>query len=137
MAPSSPQVAVTEIDRAIEDEGRIWRVAAAVAFPANKGAAAAAADWRRILAELRGQGRAFPPVPALGDEMLLAELKRFTALLPRENKAVTVAKRLEGLCKIYRTMRGRDIGQEEADLIVPAVEKLEQAAEAALSADGA
>ncbi len=132
-----PQVAVTEVDRAIEDEGRIWRLAAAVAFPVNKGAAEAAADWGRILAELRGQGRTFPPVPVLGAEVLLDQLKRFAVLTPKGNKAAAVAKRLEELCKIYRTMLDKDIGQAEADLILPAVEKLEKATETALSTDGA
>lgn len=130
-----PQVAVTEIDRAIEEEGRIWSLAAAVAFPASKGAAEAAADWRRILGELRGEGRAFPPVPVLGAEALLKELRRFAAVMPKAGKAGAVARRLEDLCKVYRTMKGKDIGQAEADLILPAVGKLEQAAEMALKAE--
>ena len=130
-----PQVAVTEIDRAIEDEGRIWQLAAAVAFPSSRDAAIAA-DWRRILAELGGQGRAVPPVPALGDETLLAEVKRFAALAGKGGSAARVARRLEDLCKVYRTMRGEEIGQAEADLIVPAVTRLTEAVETALRGDG-
>ena len=129
-----PQVAVTEIDRAVEDEDRVWRLAASVGFP-DRGAAAAD-DWRRIITELKGQGRMFPPVPALGDEILLAEVRRLADLAGKGSKATTVARRLEALSKIYRTMRDRDLGQAEADLILPAVMKLEQAVEEAFNVDG-
>jgi hypothetical protein len=125
-----PQVAVTEIDRAVDDDGRIWRLAAAVAFPVTQESSAAAEDWRRILTELSGQGRQFPPVPALGDETLLAEVKRFAELAGKGTAAVTVARRLEALCRVYRTMRSKEIGPAEADLISPAVEKLAKAVEA-------
>jgi hypothetical protein len=129
-----PQVAVTEIDRAIEDDGRIWRLAAAIAFPTNPAGAAAAEDWQRILAELAGQGRQFPPVPALGDETLLAEVNRFAALAGTGTPAATVARRLQALCAIYRTMRGKEISQADADLIAPAVTKLAKAVDSALKA---
>jgi 3',5'-cyclic AMP phosphodiesterase CpdA len=130
-----PRVAVTEIDRAIEDDDRIWRLAAAIAFPIdNDGTPSAAEDWRRILAELDGQGRQFPPVPALGDETLLAEVKRFAGLAGKGTPAAVVARRLEALCAIYRTMRGKEIRQAEADLIRPAVRKLAKAVSTALEA---
>jgi Calcineurin-like phosphoesterase len=130
-----PQVAVTEIDRAIEDEGRIWRLAAAVTYPTSKGAPDAAADWEKILAELAGVGRVHPPVPVLGAEVLLDEVKRFAALDRSARKPAAVARRLEDLCKVYRPMQGRDVGQQEEDLILPAVRKLEKAVGAALERD--
>src|SRR5204863_6101217 len=43
-----PRVAVTELDRLVESEAVVWRLAAAVAFPENAGASGAFAEWQRV-----------------------------------------------------------------------------------------
>jgi hypothetical protein len=123
-----PRVAVTQLDRLIESEKAIWRLAAAVAFPTNPDSAEAMGEWRRVLDELSGEGRNAPPVPARGHEVLLEKLRELERVAP-DSAASEVANTLEELSRIYRVLPPGPHGEAERALIGPAVRALREAVE--------
>jgi hypothetical protein len=130
-----PQVgAEPELDRAVDYEERLWQMAAAIAFPQNTNARAAADEWRRILAELAGKGRRLPPLPKLGHQLLRMQVERFAALAPEESKeaAEAVASALRDLASLYDGFVDSGINEANRSVVVGAVENLKIAVEAAL-----
>ena len=129
-----PGVAVPEIDRLAEHPERIWQMAAAVSFP-DKSTEAAMQDWRRVLAELAGEGRDEPPLAAIGHALLLDELERFAAV--GGSAALTeVISRLKDLNDRYEALAGQDLNPAAVKLITEAVAGVQTAVEAALTREG-
>jgi hypothetical protein len=124
-----PGVAVTELDRAVDEEGALWEMAAAVAFPAAADAGSGRLRWQRVLEELEAKDRPTPPRPRLGHEVLLAELERVAAVAP-DSAADTVRDALAGLNHVYEGLPV-PLGQEQRQFIEPAVRTLREAVEAA------
>jgi predicted MPP superfamily phosphohydrolase len=123
-----PGVAVTELDRAVDEDGAIWEMAAAVAFPTSAEAGSGRQRWERVLADLEAKDRTGPPRPRLGHEVLLAELERVAAVAP-DSAAATVKDALADLNHIYEGLPV-PLGQEQRQFIEPALQALREAVEA-------
>jgi len=64
-----PGVAVPVVDLLVEDPGRLWEMASAVAYP-DAATDQATLDWRDVLRDLSGAGRHNPPLASAGIEIL-------------------------------------------------------------------
>jgi hypothetical protein len=126
-----PRVAVTELDRAVDEEGAIWELAAAVAFPDSAVAADGRERWARVLEELESKDRRRPPRPRLGHEVLLKELDR-VALVAPQSAAATVAVQLRRLNEVYRGLPDR-LGEAQKPLLESPLRDLREAVEATLA----
>jgi len=124
-----PRVAVTELDRAVDDDGAIWEMAAAVAFPESAVAANGRRRWERVLEELEAKDRRRPPRPKLGHKVLLEELERVAAVAP-ESAAGAVAARLRQLNEVYRGLPER-LGEAQKPLLELPLSDLRKAVDAA------
>jgi 3',5'-cyclic AMP phosphodiesterase CpdA len=127
-----PRVAVTELDRAVDEEGAIWELAAAVAFPDSAAAADGRGRWARVLEELEAKDRRSPPRPRLGHKVLLQELDRVATVAP-ESAAATVAAQLRRLNEVYRGLPDR-LGMAQKPLLETPLRDLRAAVEATLPA---
>ena len=123
-----PRVAVTELDRAVDDDGAIWEMVAAVAFPDSPAAVKGQNRWSRVLEELEAKDRRRPPRPRLGHEVLLAELVRVAAAAP-ESAAGTVAELVRALNGVYEGLPRR-LGPDQRQFLDPALASLREAVEA-------
>jgi hypothetical protein len=128
-----PRVAVTEIDRAVDEEGAIWEMVAAVAFPDSAAAAKGRSRWARALEELEAKDRRRPPRPRLGHEVLLVELDRVAAAAPASAGA-NVAARLRTLNTVYEGLPQR-LGPDQRQFLDPALASLRGAVEASSQTD--
>lgn len=123
-----PGVAVTELDRAVDEEGAIWEMAAAVAFPESGVAAEGRRRWARALEELEAKDRRRPPRPRLGHKVLLEELERVAAVAP-QSEAAKVAGQLRRLNEVYRGLPDR-LGEPQKPLLEQPLSDLRQAVDA-------
>lgn len=128
-----PRVAVTELDRAVDDEGAIWEMVAAVAFPDSAAAANGRSRWARALEELEAKDRRRPPRPRLGHEVLLEELDRVAAAASASAGA-DVAARLRTLNTVYEGLPQR-LGPDQRQFLDPALASLREAVEASSQTD--
>jgi hypothetical protein len=124
-----PRVAVTELDRAVDEDGAIWAMAAAVAFPDSDDAADGRLRWQRVLEELEAKGRRTAPRPELGHEVLVEELNRFATIAP-ESPASAVAARLRSLNGAYRGLP-KQLGPTQKPLLEAPLRELRQEVERA------
>lgn len=124
-----PRVAVTELDRAVDEDGSLWEMAAAVAFPTSTAAAAGRNRWARVLEELEAKDRRRPPRPRLGHEALLDELERVAAVAP-DSPATAVAGELRRLNEVYAALP-RTLDEAQKPVLEPRLSDLRAAVEAA------
>jgi 3',5'-cyclic AMP phosphodiesterase CpdA len=73
-----PRVAVPLVDLLVEEPERLFGMAAALAFPDNA-PGDAVTDWRQVLRDLSGTGRAGPPKVSAGLDILHANVERLAA----------------------------------------------------------
>ena len=126
-----PRVAVAELDRAVNEEGAIWEMAAAVGFPGSAVAADGLRRWERVLEELEAKDRRRPPRPRLGHRVLLEELDRVATVAP-DSAASDVAAQLRHLNEVYSGLPRR-LGDAQKPLLESPLRALREAVEAALA----
>lgn len=129
-----PRVAVPEADRLIEQPDRLWRLAAALAFPTTADREVRS-DWRTILADLRGGARKQPPRPTEGINALREELDRFAGL-PQSQSLDSILAALRGLLNQYAASVNQEtLNPATAGLIRERCDDVQAAVEAAIGAD--
>jgi 3',5'-cyclic AMP phosphodiesterase CpdA len=128
-----PRVAVPLLDLLIEDEPRLWRLALALADPADADAAVRE-DWERLLEDLQGAGRKEPPRPKDGASMLLEHLARLQSLTPSVHLQAAQAG-LAALCEEYEVLENTpELNAAGRKKLERLVEKLRDAVLEALGA---
>jgi hypothetical protein len=127
---SLPGVAVPDIDRLVDEPERLWALAAAIAKP-KAAAAADVAEWRRMLADLGGEGRKQPPQPRLGLVRLADELARVAAISPSQ-KLARVQETLADLVAHHEAHEDSELNSAAVKLVTSAVERFRTAVNEAL-----
>lgn len=101
-----PRVAVPLVDLLVEEPERLLGMAAALAFPANA-SDDATRDWRQMLRDLSGTGRAGPPKVSAGIEILHANVERLAEVAPSA-ELETIGAALEDLRDEYAAHADRE-----------------------------
>jgi len=124
-----PQVAVAEIDRALDTPQRVWEMAAEVAFV--RGDQAPRGDWNRVVEELSAEGQRLI-LPYAGLEALLSQLLALESLSPARVGGVREAlQHLAPQVALSRTSTSPEALKRE--VLKPLVQALERALEQAFS----
>lgn len=127
---SLPRVAVPDVDRLVDEPERLWALAAAIAKP-NTAASADVAEWRRLLADLAGEGRKQPPQPRLGLVRLAKELARVAAISPSPRLS-RVRETLDDLVAHHEAHENGELNSAAVRLVTSAVERFRSAVDEAL-----
>jgi hypothetical protein len=110
-----PGVAVPVVDLLVEDPGRLWEMASAVAYP-DAATDQAIVDWRDVLRDLSGTGRHNPPLASAGIETLADHTRRL--------RRVVTAPRFRKVDRALEELRTQYDALADAEPLRPAAVKL-------------